>query len=147
MQQSNIFSHTQQRVINVVHIESRRHPRRNNQMEFLVDIECDNTQMDSVTRQLKRQVSCLSLHEYDRGDEFPDPPLPASLQMEESFGKDKCWFSRWKRSLVMAQCWFSRRRIALVMAKCWFSRWRRALVRAMFWFSRRRNDNGGATLN
>ncbi|XP_018008045.1 tryptophan 5-hydroxylase 1 [Hyalella azteca] len=84
-----------QRGINVVHIESRRHHRRDSQMEFLVDIECDNPQMEEVTKQLRRQVSCLSLHEYDRGDEFPEPP-PCGLPTDESFDLgDSCpWFPR-----------------------------------------------------
>ncbi|KAF2363615.1 ACT domain [Trinorchestia longiramus] len=84
-----------QRGINVVHIESRRHRRRDSQMEFLVNIECDNPQMEEVTKQLKRQVSCLSLHEYDRGDQFPEP-VAYEVPNEPSFDLgDSCpWFPK-----------------------------------------------------
>ncbi|XP_053652027.2 tryptophan 5-hydroxylase 1 [Cherax quadricarinatus] len=82
----------QDRGINVVHIESRKSRRRNSEYEIMVDIECDNSKMDDLTRLLQRQLSCLSLHDYDKGEDFP-PPTPVS---QESFDlSDMCpWFPR-----------------------------------------------------
>ncbi|XP_076064743.1 tryptophan hydroxylase [Oratosquilla oratoria] len=78
--------------INVVHIESRKSQRRSSEYEILVDIECDNSHMDNLTRLLRRQVSCLSLHEYDQGEEFPS----ATPVTQESFdfGDMFPWFPR-----------------------------------------------------
>ncbi|XP_069975182.1 tryptophan 5-hydroxylase 1 isoform X2 [Penaeus vannamei] len=82
----------QERGVNVVHIESRRSRRRHSEYEIMVDIECDNSQMDNLTRILQRQMSCLSLHDYDQGEDFP-PPTPMA-QESFDFG-DMCpWFPR-----------------------------------------------------
>ncbi|XP_045605547.2 tryptophan 5-hydroxylase 1 [Procambarus clarkii] len=82
----------QERGVNVVHIESRKSRRRNSEYEIMVDIECDNSKMDDLTKLLQRQMSCLSLHDYDKGEDFP-PPTPLS---QESFDfSDLCpWFPR-----------------------------------------------------
>ncbi|KAK7079260.1 hypothetical protein SK128_000945, partial [Halocaridina rubra] len=69
--------------INVAHIESRRSRRRESEYEIMVDIECDNSKMDNLTRLLQRQLSCLSLHDYDKGEAFP----PSTPMSQESFGK------------------------------------------------------------
>ncbi|XP_068234296.1 tryptophan 5-hydroxylase 1 [Palaemon carinicauda] len=78
--------------INVVHIESRKSRRRESEYEIMVDIECDNSRMDRLTRLLQRQMSCLSLQDYDKGEEFPSS-TPIS---QESFDfDDLCpWFPR-----------------------------------------------------
>ena len=52
-----------------------------------VDVECDEGRMVHLTKQLKRQVSCLSLNEYDRGEDFPPDPHPLISRSDESFGK------------------------------------------------------------
>ena len=55
----------------------------------MVDIECDNSRMDNLTKLLQRQMSCLSLHDYDQGDAFPEES-PQSISTQESFGKCVC---------------------------------------------------------
>ena len=67
-----------------MHIESRKSRRRDSEYEILVDIECDNTRMDGLTKRLQRDVSCLSLHDYDKGEDFPSTPC---LTSQESIGQ------------------------------------------------------------
>lgn len=69
--------------MNVVHIESRRSRRRNSEYEIMVNLECENSEMEELTGMLRREVSCLSLDEYDEGREFPQN---MQLVAQESFG-------------------------------------------------------------
>ncbi|XP_050720911.1 tryptophan 5-hydroxylase 1-like [Eriocheir sinensis] len=85
----------QDKGVNVVHIESRKSRRRDSEYEIMVDIECDNSRMDHLTRLLQRQMSCLSLHDYDQGESFPEE-MPETFSTQESFDfSDLCpWFPR-----------------------------------------------------
>jgi len=82
----------QSKGINVVHIESRRSKRRNSQFEILVDVQCNEKNMNDLVSSLKSQVAAVKLTEFDLG---VDPP-PARLLPAESFEQhdELIWFPR-----------------------------------------------------
>lgn len=81
-----IINWSQSKGINVVHIESRRSRRRNSQFEILVDVQCNEKNMNELVTSLQSQVSAVKLAEFDLG---VDPP-PPQLLPAESFG---CYLS------------------------------------------------------
>ncbi|CAG0890962.1 unnamed protein product [Darwinula stevensoni] len=85
---------SQEKGVNLVKIESRPSRRRESQMEILVELDCPDSQKALVDRALKRELSCLSLKEFDGGEEFP-PESPASLASLDSFDFDDIiWFPK-----------------------------------------------------
>lgn len=72
--------------INVQRIESRPSKADNNQVDFLVDIECEPKRVEQLGRLLRREVQTMVIGKY--GSETEDdfiPPTP--LSATTSFGK------------------------------------------------------------
>lgn len=70
--------------INVMHIESRPSQSDSNQVDFLVDIECEPKRVEQLGRLLKREVQTMVIGKYGNEETFP-PPTP--LSAAASFGK------------------------------------------------------------
>lgn len=72
--------------INVMHIESRPSQADSNQVDFLVDIECEPKRVEQLGRLLKREVQTMVIGKYGSGSEENFPP-PTPLSAAASFGK------------------------------------------------------------
>ncbi|XP_060535069.1 tryptophan 5-hydroxylase 1 [Cylas formicarius] len=88
--------------ISVQHIESRPSQTGDNQVDFLVDIECDPKKLEQLGRMLKREVLTMVIGSYGTGtEEFP-PPTP--LSATTSFDFDEMpWFPKKISELDNAQ--------------------------------------------
>ncbi|KAJ8943165.1 hypothetical protein NQ318_008029 [Aromia moschata] len=71
--------------INVQHIESRPSHDADNQVDFLVDIECESRKLEQMGRLLKREVVTMVIGRYGSGEESDFPP-PTPLSATASFG-------------------------------------------------------------
>uniref|UniRef100_T1J5F7 Tryptophan 5-hydroxylase 2 n=1 Tax=Strigamia maritima TaxID=126957 RepID=T1J5F7_STRMM len=72
----------QEKNINVLHIESRKSRRRDSEYEIYVDVECDNTRMETLVGALKNQLAGIHLNDFDAGKSFP---LQPTMSVDESY--------------------------------------------------------------
>lgn len=89
--------------VNVLHIESRPSIDEDNQVDFLVDVECDPKKMDQLGRMLKREVLTMVIGTY-AGAENSEFPPPTPLSAATSFDFDEMqWFPKKISELDQAQ--------------------------------------------
>nr|XP_023015237.1 tryptophan 5-hydroxylase 1 [Leptinotarsa decemlineata] len=89
--------------INVQHIESRQSQTAENQVDFLVDIECETRKLEQVGRLLKREVLTMVIGKYGGSEENEFPP-PTPLSATASFDFDEMpWFPKKISDIDLAQ--------------------------------------------
>lgn len=71
--------------INVQHIESRPSQSDNNQVDFLVDIECEPKRIEQLGRLLRREVQTMVIGKYGN-ESYNDFVPPTPLSATTSFG-------------------------------------------------------------
>lgn len=72
--------------INVQHIESRPSQVDDNQVDFLVDIECEPKRIEQLGRLLRREVQTMVIGKYGNKSEVDFVP-PTPLSAATSFGQ------------------------------------------------------------
>lgn len=73
--------------INVQHIESRPSQTGDNQVDFLVDIDCEAKKLEQVGRLLKREVLTMVIGSYGDQKQDSEFPPPTPLSATASFGE------------------------------------------------------------
>ncbi|XP_076170081.1 tryptophan hydroxylase [Ptiloglossa arizonensis] len=89
--------------VNVVHIESRKSLRRGSEFEILVDVECDSSRMEQLTRMLNREVAAINLAQYEQMGNIPHAPSLSAAPSFDFSEVDMPWFPRKISDLDQAQ--------------------------------------------